>query len=152
MITRRKFVGLAIAFPVFAGTFSPAQAASAEVFNTNGVAIHGYDPVAYFEAGKAVDGKDDHSLRWLGVVWRFSSAKNMAAFEANPNAYAPKYGGYCAYAMSQGSIATSVPEAWTIHKGSLYLNFSTGVRGIWRKDIPGYVAAADDYWPDILNN
>jgi len=149
--TRRAFIKLAIAAPIVGGMLKPALAATPEIFNTNGYAIHGYDPVAYFTNAKAVDGNDTYMLRWMGADWRFSSAKNMGAFEANPRSFAPRYGGYCAYAMSQGAIATSVPEAWTIHKGALYLNYSTGVRGIWKKDIPGYIAAANDYWPGILN-
>ena len=152
MTTRRAFLGLAIALPVFGTMLRPALAASPEIFNTGGIAIHGYDPVVYFTAGKPVEGKAAHALKWMGATWRFSSAKNMATFEADPKAYAPQYGGYCAYAMSQGAIATTVPEAWTIYQGKLYLNFSTGVRGIWQGDIPGHIAAANEHWPAILNN
>lgn len=151
MTTRRAFLKLAVAMPIVGGMLRPAFAATPEIFNTNGYAIHGYDPVAYFTNAKAVDGKDAHMLRWMGVDWRFSNAQNLSEFEADPWAYAPKYGGYCAFAMSKGAIATSVPEAWTIHKGALYLNFSTGVRSIWRKDIPGNIEAANGYWPEILN-
>jgi len=86
----------------------------------------------------------------MGAIWRFSNPENMAAFEMNPRAYAPQYGGYCAYAMAQGAVATTVPEAWTIQDGKLFLNFSTGVRQLWKKDVPGYVAAADRHWPDAL--
>lgn len=152
MTTRRTFLRLALTLPLAGVVSGPAWANAPEIFNTGGLAIHGYDPVAYFTAGKPVDGQDAHALKWMGATWRFSNAKNMAAFEANPHVYAPKYGGYCAYAMSQGAIATTVPEAWTIHEGSLYLNFSTGVRGIWRSDIPGHIVAADDNWPAVLNH
>lgn len=151
MITRRIFIGFAIAVPVIGTMVRPALASTPEVFNTGGVAIHGYDPVGYFTQGKPLDGADEFRLRWMGAIWRFASAENMAAFEANPKAYAPRFGGYCAYAMSKGAIATSVPEAWTIHDGRLYLNFSTAVRGIWRTDIAGNVAAAEQVWPQILN-
>ena len=152
MTTRRALLGYSVILP-FAGFLAPAAyAASPEVFNTNGVAIHGYDPVAYFTEDAAVDGSDAHVLKWMGATWRFSTASNMATFEADPHAYAPEYGGYCAYAMAQGAVATTVPEAWTIHDGKLYLNFSTGVRGLWRADIPGFVAAADGHWPAALNS
>ncbi len=68
----------------------------------------------------------------------------------NPEAYAPQYGGYCAYALSQGALASSVPEAWTIHEGKLYLNYSVNVRQIWSQDIPENIARADAQWPAIL--
>lgn len=147
MIHRRAFLGLLAAAPFAAG---PAFAASPDIFATDGVAINGYDPVAYFTTGGPVQGDPAHTIMWHGAVWQFSSPETMAAFEMDPTAYAPQYGGYCAYAMAQGAIATTVPEAWTIDQGRLYLNFSTGVRTIWTQDIPGYVSRANGYWPDIL--
>lgn len=151
MPNRRSFLGFALALATL--TISPhaAFAGAPEVFNTAGIAINGYDPVAYFKANKPVQGKPDLALKWMGVTWYFSSAANMATFEADPHGFAPQYGGYCAYAMSQGAIANTVPEAWTVNQGKLYLNFSTGVRGIWKKDISGHVKAANTYWPAILN-
>jgi hypothetical protein len=152
MTTRRALLGFSLILPFVSLLALPAHAASPEIFNTDGVAIHGYDPVAYFTEGAAVDGSNEHELKWMGATWRFSTASNMATFETDPHAYAPQYGGYCAYAMAKGAVATTVPEAWTIHEGKLYLNFSTGVRGLWRADIPGFIAAADGFWPAALNN
>jgi hypothetical protein len=97
-----------------------------------------------------VAGRRDLMLKWAGAMWRFSSPENLAAFEMNPRRYAPQYGGYCAYALSLGAIATTVPEAWTIHDGKLYLNFSTAVRQTWSEDIPGNVRKADANWPAAL--
>ncbi|HHS89383.1 MAG TPA: YHS domain protein [Rhodobacteraceae bacterium] len=152
MATRRAFLTLVAATPL-AGTIGrPLQAATPEVFNTDGLAVHGADVVAYFRDARPVDGRPEFAVKWHGALWRFASAENMEAFEMNPHAYAPRYGGYCAYAMAQGAIATTVPEAWSIHEGKLYLNFSTGVRRIWRKNIPGYIEAADKFWPGILSN
>ena len=105
-----------------------------------------------FKAGKPIAGSQDHALDWNGSRWLFSSAENKAAFMENPEAYAPKYGGYCAFAMSKGYVAPTVPEAWTIVDGKLYLNFSLGVRTRWEKDIPGNIAAADGHWPKPLEN
>ncbi len=152
MPSRRAVLGLVLASPVVLSTVRPAQAASPEVFATGGVAIHGYDPVGYFDAGKPVEGDSSHQVKWMGAVWRFATIDHMAAFEMDPHRYAPRYGGYCAYAMAQGAVATTVPEAWTVHKGRLYLNFSTGVRQLWKKDIPGFIAAADLHWPDALDS
>jgi len=151
MTNRRTFLQLALAAPFVVTPLRRAYAAEPEVFSTYGVAINGYDPVAYFTTDGYADGSDAYVLKWMGAMWRFSNAKNMAAFEANPRGYAPKYGGYCAFAMAQGALATTVPEAWTIHEGRLYLNYSTGVRDLWRQDIAGHVASANGHWPAVLN-
>lgn len=146
MLTRRSLILSAACLP-FAHA---ARAATPEVFATHGIAIHGTDPVAYFRQSAQVDGDAGFALVWRGAEWRFSSAENRLAFEMDPLVYAPQYGGYCAYAMAQGAVAPTVPEAWTVHEGKLYLNFSTGVRDLWRQDIPGHVAAADDHWPRVI--
>jgi len=151
MISRRSLLKIGMAAPVMGLAQVGRLAAAPEIFSTNGVAISGYDPVAYFKRGEPVDGSDTHALRWMGSTWRFSSAENMADFEANPHAFEPQYGGYCAFAMSKGAIANTVPEAWTIFEDKLYLNFSTGVRTIWRGDMPGNIELANGFWPDILN-
>ena len=117
------------------------MAATAPVYNTDGLAIQGTDPVGYFTDGKVVDGSDEHQLMWMGAMWRFASADNMAAFETDPRAYAPQYCGYCAFAMAKGAIARSVPKAWTVHENKLYLNQSKIVRALWKRDIPEFVAS-----------
>jgi hypothetical protein len=150
MLTRRMFVLSVTALPVAAALSLPAFAASPEVFSAGGVAINGYDPVAYFTQMKPVKGTPANMLDWNGASWQFASASNRAAFEANPRAYAPQYGGYCAYAVAQGYTAKTDPDAWTIVQGKLYLNFSKSVRRRWERDIPGQVAAADMNWPGVL--
>ena len=147
MLSRRLFLASLAVTPFAAG---PAMAASPEVFAIDGVAMRGADPVAYFTQGALVMGTADHALMWKGATWWFATAEHMAQFEANPDAYAPQYGGYCAYAASQGAIATSVPEAWTVYEGKLYLNYSLNVRKIWSEDIPANIALADGFWPEIL--
>ena len=149
--TRRKFLKMALAVPVVGVMASPAWATKSPVFKTAGVAIKGYDPVAYFTALEPVFGSNSHMLKWRGAIWRFSSAENMAAFEMNPHTFAPQFGGYCAFVMSQGVIADSVPEAWTVYQDKLYLNFSTEARGFWRRNIADYIEAANSFWPDILH-
>ena len=148
MLSRRAFLGPLIAAPL---AFAPlmARAGSRETYNTGGIAINGYDPVAYFKQDAPVQGSAKHALMWMGATWYFANAANMAAFEADPRAYAPQYGGYCAYAAAQGQMAPTVPEAFTIHGGKLYLNYSTDVRGLWQQDIAGNVAKADAHWPQI---
>lgn len=128
----------------------PAYAMKPKVFVHDGLAIRGIDPVAYFEAGAPTMGVEAHQSDWNGATWQFASAENKALFDGDPEAYAPKYGGYCAYAVSKGATATTDPEAWTIHEDRLYLNFSTNVREIWSEDIPGNVEKADNNWPSVL--
>lgn len=151
MPNRRAVLGLALSMPFILSARPLWAGASPDVFNTGGVAINGYDPVGYFDQGKPIEGSRDLQVKWKGAIWRFASPEHMAAFEMNPHHFAPRYGGYCAYAVSQGSLATTVPEAWTVYNDRLYLNFSTGVRSIWQKDIPGYVMAANENWPEVLS-
>ncbi len=120
------------------------------VYATSAGAIRGYDPVAYHEEGRPLKGSAEHSVEWQGAEWLFASAENREKFEQDPERYAPQYGGYCAYAVAQGTTATIDPEAWSIVEGKLYLNYSTSVHNRWRKDIPGYIEKADDNWPEVL--
>lgn len=135
---------LALALPASAGALPP-------VFSTpSGGAIRGYDPVAYFTEKRPVKGEMAFSHEWKGAVWRFSSARNLALFRAAPGKYAPRYGGYCAYAVSRGYTASIDPDAWRIVKGKLYLNYSPGVQRFWEADIPRNVRRADQNWPGLL--
>jgi len=151
MFTRRSFLSLTLAAPALALLTRPAAAMSPEVFSDAGLAIRGTDPVAYFKSGAPTKGQEAYGLMWRGAEWRFASAENMESFEMHPEAFAPAYGGYCAYAMSLGHLAPTDPQAWTIHDGRLFLNYSTEVRAIWQADIPGNIAKADKFWPEVLN-
>ena len=115
-----------------------------------GTAIDGTDPVAYFTEGRPVEGSSDITLDWNGATWRFSSVANRDLFAANPDLYAPQYGGYCAWAVSQGYTASTDPEAWAIVDGKLYLNYSKGVQARWEQDVSGNITAADANWPKVL--
>ena len=149
-LTRRSLLLAALAIPVAGTILRPAAAAEPEIFATHGVAIQGYDPVAYVAEGRAVRGAPEHALMWRGATWHFASDRSMEAFEMNPEAYAPQYGGYCAYAMTQGAVVPTAPEAFTVVAGRLYLNASVPVRSLWSEDIPGNVAKADAHWPTAL--
>ena len=128
----------------------PVYAAKPPVFATSEGAIRGYDPVAYFTQGKPVKGLNQYTMQWQGATYKFASAANLALFAADAAKYAPQYGGYCAYAVSAGYTASTVPEAWAIVDGKLYLNYSLGVQKKWRQDIPGRIAAANKNWPQVL--
>jgi hypothetical protein len=114
-----------------------------------GVAIKGYDPVAYFTDGKPVEGVKTFEFVWLDAKWRFASAEHRDAFKAAPEKYAPQYGGYCAWAVSQGYTANIDPDAWAVVDGKLYLNYSMEVQQKWKLDIPGFIKSADKNWPKL---
>ncbi len=114
-------------------------------------AIRGYDTVAYFTEGKPVKGSAQYTTEYKGATWRFSSKDNLAKFTGDPEKYAPQYGGYCAYAVSQDKTASIKPPAFTIHEGKLYLNYSKGVRKIWLRDMEEHILRANENWPGVLN-
>ncbi len=126
-----------------------AQAAPA-YYSPNGVAIKGYDPVAYFTDSKAVKGTDQWVTEWQGAKWKFASKANLDAFKAEPAKFAPQYGGYCAYGTAKGHLAPTEPDAWAVIDGKLYLNYNQRVRTTWQKDVAGYNAAADSQFTELL--
>ena len=150
MLTRRTFLAGTAALPFAALAATRAVAAQPPVFATGGVAINGYDPVGYFTEGKPVLGLAAHAVEWDGAMLHFASAENQAFFESDPVKYAPKYGGYCAYAVSKGYTAETVPEAWDIHEDRLYLNFSKNVQRLWSLRKRHHIRSADENWPSVL--
>lgn len=119
---------------------------SAGASSAGGLAIKGYDSVAYFKAGKARQGIAAFSYQWHGMTWHFASKENRDLFAASPEKYAPQYDGWCAWAMTESRLAVTDPEVWTIVDGKLYLNCSRDAYGKWSKDIPGHIKKADDIW------
>jgi hypothetical protein len=116
-----------------------------------GIAIHGYDPVAYFVADKPVPGRPDLAYKWSGATWLFSSTDNRQAFIDDPQRYAPQYGGFCAYAASYGQFADTDPQAWSIVDDKLYLNYSVRVRHTWRPRAAEFIGDADQLWPTMTD-
>jgi hypothetical protein len=129
------------------GIVSHAQ--KAEVFTTSSGAIKGYDPVAYFTVGKPVMGDPKISFHWHDADWYFSNEQNRDAFKTSPEKYAPQFGGYCAYGVSDNHKAQVDPEAWTIVDGKLYLNYNQNVKTLWSKDRAGLIQKANDLWPAV---
>ena len=132
-------------------TASPAFAMKKSVFTSWGVAIRGTDPVAYFTENRPVEGSKAFTAIHDGAEFRFASAENLAKFKANPEKYAPQYGGYCAWAVSIGYTASTIPEAFTISDGKLYLNYSLGVRSQWEADKGARIKQGDQNWPGVLD-
>ena len=100
---------------------SPMPAGSQVQVNKDGVAIDGFDPVAYFNKGKAVKGLSTHSCEYRNITWHFSSAENRDKFLANPEKFSPQYGGFCAYSLSKNKIIHSDPKSFSIRDDKLYL-------------------------------
>ena len=127
-----------------------AFAAAGEFFEKEGVAIRGYDTVAYFTEGKAAKGAPEYLAAYKGSTFHFASAANRDAFIANPVKYAPQYGGFCAFGTAGGYKAAIDPAAFRIVEGKLYLNYNGAVQAKWAADIPGYVSKADAKWPEVM--
>jgi YHS domain-containing protein len=131
---------------------APLPASAEGVINASswtGTAIEGYDPVAYFKEGKPVEGDSDYSHEWMDATWYFASAENRDLFAADPEKYAPQYGGYCAWAVANNYTATIDPQAWAVVDDKLYLNYSLDVQKDWQQDVPGNISKGDANWPDI---
>lgn len=147
----KSIIRLAAVFCVF---LSAAVLRAEKPVNTTftGVAIKGYDPVAYFTDGKPEKGSSDFAHDWNGAEWRFASAAHRDLFKADPVKYAPQFGGYCAWAVSRGYTAGIDPDAWKIVNGRLYLNYNAKVQSQWAENIPGNIAKGEENWPKILKN
>lgn len=142
--TRRTLLGLFL----FAPLAVSAQPASA-IFADRGLAIRGYDVVAYFTQGRPTRGQAAFTHQWNGATWRFASASHRDQFAADPTKYAPQYGGFCAWAVSEGYEAPIDPTAWRIVDGKLYLNYNASIQRQWEADIPGRIARGDANWPTV---
>ena len=129
------------------GLFSSAWAG--EYFEKGGVALRGFDPVAYFSDNKPVKGLPEHVAEHKGSVFQFASKANRDAFVADPARYAPQYGGFCAYGLAGGYKAATDPAAFSIVDGKLYLNYNGAVQKRWTADVPGYIGKADRQWPAV---
>jgi YHS domain-containing protein len=116
------------------------------------LAAGGYDVTAYFTQGKAVRGSSKHELMLQGVTWRFASAEGKSRFQANPADYAPQFGGYCAWAVSQGYLASGDPEQWKVVDGKLYLNFNARAKELWEADQEDAIRRGHSNWPGVLTN
>ena len=129
-----------------------ALAAGHDVNTSNtGLALQGYDPVAYFTVGKPTEGSYKITSVHEDVTYRFANEEHKAAFDANPDKYLPQYGGFCAFGAAMGFKFDGDPENWKIVDGELYLNLSDEIQADWEKDIPGYIVKADSKWSDIVD-
>ena len=137
---------LAAALLLFA---SIVPAFAGEFFEEDGVAIRGYDSIAYFAEMKPVKGLVELHAEYKGSTFYFSTATNRDRFTMQPDKFAPQYGGYCAFGMAKGYKAVIDPAAFTVVDDKLYLNYSESVRSQWKLDIPCYIHQANANWPDV---
>ena len=114
-----------------------------------GLALHGYDPVSYFESDKPQPGSEAFSYSYGGATWRFTSAENRKKFAQSHDMYMPQFGGYCAYAVSENRTADIDPLLYKVVGGKLYVNYDAKVQKIWESDIPGRIAKAEKNWPGL---
>jgi hypothetical protein len=149
MLTRRSFIALTAALPALAAA-TAARAAEPRIFQSGGLALGGTDPVAYFTDSAPVAGDPAITHGWMDATWSFASAANRDAFAADPERYAPAFGGYCAFAASRGYLAPTVPEAWAIVDGRLYRNATLRAHELWLAELPDVIAAGEANWPGIL--
>ncbi len=119
--------------------------------SSTGLALQGYDPVAYFTQGEPTKGDYRISSVYNDATYRFSNEEHKAAFEADPEAYLPQYGGYCAFGAAMGFKFDGDPEYWKIVDGELFLNLSKDIQVRWEEDIPGLVERADNNWTNIAD-
>lgn len=147
---RGSFFRLLVATVALVGMLSPHHARAAdEVFTTTDGAIRGFDPVAYHTLSRPVRGRSNITHRWNGATWRFASTANRGLFVADPERYAPRFGGYCAYGTAQGYKVSIDPAAFAIVDGQLYLNNSKRVQLLWDLDRPGFIRKANGNWRSL---
>ena len=113
-------------------------------------AIKGYDTVAYFTENKPVKGLKEFNTEYQGAQWYFSSQENLDLFLADPEKFAPQYGGYCAYAVAKNTTASIKPELFTIEDGKLYLNYNNEINETWQNNREEFIKQADANWPELL--
>ncbi len=147
-MTIRNFAVLLMFFPLLALAADPPIYSHAKKG-----AVKGADVVAYFSlepGAKYVKGSDEFTHEWNGATWKFASAENRDNFAANPQAYAPQYGGYCAFAVSHGFTKPVNPNKWKIVDGKLYLNLNGIAYRKWEADQSAAIVRADNNWPLVL--
>lgn len=116
------------------------------------LALQGYDTVAYFTVGEPTKGSADFTTTYQGAEFRFASEENLNLFLADPAAYAPQYGGYCAWAIAQGKTAKGDARRWAVVDGKLYLNYNKGIQRKWDRDRAGFITSANEHWPTVLQD
>lgn len=130
-------------------TMIAGTALAGEYFEQDGVALRGYDPVAYFTDGKPTKGTSAHTYEYKGSTFQFATAANRRQFVRDPAKYAPQFGGFCAFGTANGYKVSTQPDAFAVVDGKLYLNHNLKVLELWQADVPGYITQAQANWPEV---
>ena len=117
--------------------------------DTDGLAVRGFDTVAFFTESGLVKGSPSHEYVWNGAKWFFASAENLAKFKENPEGYAPQFGGYCSYAVSHGYTADGDPETWKVVDGKLYLNYNQKAKEAWEAEQEKFIKDGELNWKEF---
>ena len=146
--------GLLAAAAAIGGLAAPAaiRAATTELIvvdRSSGIAIGGFDPVAYFIDGVAMPGKGDFEASFAGAVWRFRNEGNRGAFLADPDTYLPRFGGYDPTGVARGAAVPGDPRLWVMQGRRLYLFYTAEARDLFAGDVEAVIAAADQRWPSV---
>lgn len=144
------FAAIVLASTVPASTPAFAKASPEVSVEADGLAARGYDVTAFFLQGRPQRGSASYQLQHKGVTWRFVSAEALAKFKADPAAFEPQFGGYCAWAVSQGYVAPGDPEQWKVVDGKLYLNFNARAKELWEADQAAAIERGNANWPSVL--
>jgi YHS domain-containing protein len=139
--------------PVTHGLSVFAEAKKSKVaVDANGVAIQGYDPVAYFKQKKAVKGSPANQSVYEGAKFYFASAADKKDFDKSPSKYAPTYGGYCAQSLRKGVLKNGDPNVFYIYKGKLYFCSTKQAAEEFEKDIDKHLLETDDHWRQLFGS
>lgn len=130
-------------------TVTAGSALAGDFFEKDGVALRGYDPVAYFTTGMPVKGAAAHRYEYKGSTFYFATSANERSFIRNPGKYVPQFGGFCAFGAANGYKVSTQPDAFAVVDGKLYLNHDIKVLGRWKEDVPGNIAKAEKNWPEV---
>jgi len=149
---KKLFSLLALAFTLALSVSAAAPIGQKLLINKNreGLALQGYDPVAYFTDNKPVKGEARFIAGYEGATYRFTSEAHRELFNKNPAMYVPAFGGYCGYAASIGKVRPVTPTLWSVVEGRLILQHSKGAVELWVKDVLGNKARAEKYWPRLV--
>jgi hypothetical protein len=148
MRTIRTILATALASLALAGTSfagSPVNVAGA-----SGIALDGYDPVAFFTEQKPLHGDPAITGKHQGATYLFANEEHRNAFVRNPDKYVPQFGGYCAYGVSVGALFPVDIDTWQVRNGKLYLNLNPEILKVFNGDFEGNVSKADKNWPDLV--
>lgn len=149
--TRARLAGIALGTTLMLGAGTALAGTVDKNLGADGLALEGYDPVAYFTEGEPTKGSHEYTATFEGATYRFASAEHLATFEAEPERYLPAYGGFCAFGTAMGRKFDGDPEVWEIVDGELYLNLNENVQERWENNPAGFIANADHNWTLIAD-